>query len=451
HPPPNLPAFPYPTLFRSSPKLVANVQTCRGSHTHTVLEHPGDTENVYIYVSGTAPSRPAAELAGCSTARPEEDTASVMSRIDVIRVPLANPEQAAVVSTPRILAGLVSPPRRASMAPADAEQIAEAKASGMFVVHIGLLGEEMVLPREAADQLLAQIVAQRGGSGAPTAADSAALREALPLMIDSLIGYEGPTSICHDITVYPAIRRAAGACLGYGLLLDISDPVRPVRLDAVADSNFVAWHSATFSNDGTKVLFTDEWGGGTAPKCRADDPPEWGANAIFTIEGDRLRFQSYFKIPAPQTPQENCVAHNGSVIPIPGRDVMVQGWYQGGITVFDWTDPKNPIEIAFFDRGPVDAGAMMVAGSWSAYWHNGLIISSEIARGLDIFELVPSAYLSANEIEAAKSARLDDSNPQGQQRFEWPASFALARAYLDQLERSNGLAADHIRAARVAL
>jgi len=435
-----------------NPKLVANVQTCRGSHTHTVLEHPGDTENIYVYVSGTAPSRPAAELAGCSSARPEEDSASVMSRIDVIRVPLANPEQAAVVSTPRILAGLLLPPRRMSRAPADAAEVAEAKARGMFVVEVPLLGEEMILPSEVADQLLAQIVAGRGGSGAPTAADSAALREALPAMIAMEAGgADILTSICHDITVYPAIGRAGGACLGYGLLLDISDPVNPLRLDAVADSNFVAWHSATFSNDGTKVVFTDEWGGGTAPKCRATDPKEWGANAIFTIENDRLRFQSYFKIPAAQTPQENCVAHNGSLIPIPGRDVMVQGWYQGGVSVFDFTDPKNPIEIAFFDRGPVDSTSLVTAGSWSAYWHNGYIYSSEIARGLDILELVPSAYLSANEIEAAKTVRFGDFNPQGQPRFEWPASFVLARAYLDQLERSNGLAADRIRAARVAL
>ncbi|HEY8468413.1 MAG TPA: hypothetical protein VIL18_02165 [Longimicrobiales bacterium] len=434
-----------------NPKLVANVQTCRGSHTNTVLEHPGDTENVYVYVSGTAPARPAAELAGCSSAGPEEDSTSIRSRIEVIQVPLANPERAAVVSTPRILAGLVSPPRRASMAPADAAAVAEAKASGMFVVNVELLGEEVVLPREVTDQLLAQIVAQRGGSGAPTAADSATLREMLPAMIRSSMGDDILTSICHDITVYPAIRRAAGACLGYGLLLDISDPVRPVRLDAAADSNFIAWHSATFSNDGTKVLFTDEWGGGTAPKCRADDPPEWGANAIFTIENDRLRFQSYYKMPAAQSPQENCVAHNGSLIPIPGRDVMVQGWYQGGVSVFDWTDPKNPVEIAFFDRGPVDSTALVTAGSWSAYWHNGLIISSEIARGLDILELAPSAHLSANEIEAAKTVRFVDFNPQGQPRFEWPASFVLARAYLDQLERSNGLAADRIRAARVAL
>nr|PZN91159.1 MAG: hypothetical protein DIU52_04295 [bacterium] len=435
-----------------SPKLVANVQTCRGSHTHTVLEHPGDRENVYIYVSGTAPSRPEAELAGCSSARPEKDSASVMSRIDVIRVPLANPEQAAVVSSPRILAGLLPPPRRATMAPADAAEIAEAKARGMFVVEVGLLGEEIVLPSEMTDQLLAQIVAGRGGSGAPTAADSAALREMLPALINSAVGGDDVlTSICHDITVYPAIGRATGACIGYGLLLDISDPVNPLRLDAVADSNFVAWHSATFSNDGTKVVFTDEWGGGTAPKCRATDPKEWGANAIFTIENDRLRFQSYFKIPAAQTPQENCVAHNGSLIPIPGRDVMVQGWYQGGVSVFDFTDPRNPIEIAFFDRGPVDSTTAVTAGSWSAYWHNGYIYSSEIARGLDILELVPSAYLSTNEIEAAKTVRFGDFNPQGQPRFEWPATFVLARAYLDQLERSNGLAADRIQAARVAL
>src|SRR5690606_22285702 len=255
-----------------SPRLVANVQTRRRPHTPPVLEHPGDRRHIYLYVSGTAPPRPQAQLPACANARPEQNTASVMPPTDGIHAPLANPEQAAVVSSPRILAGLLPPPRRATMAPADAAEIAEAKARGMFVVEVGLLGEEIVLPSEMTDQLLAQIVAGRGGSGAPTAADSAALREMLPALINSAVGGDDVlTSICHDITVYPAIGRATGACIGYGLLLDISDPVNPLRLDAVADSNFVAWHSATFSNDGTKVVFTDEWGGGTAPKCRATD------------------------------------------------------------------------------------------------------------------------------------------------------------------------------------
>ncbi len=216
----------------------------------------------------------------------------------------------------------------------------------------------------------------------------------------------------------------------------------------MSDSNFAYWHSATFNNDGTKVLFTDEWGGGGQPKCRATDPREWGANAIFTVESREMRFQSYYKLPAPQTPQENCVAHNGSLIPIPGRDVMVQGWYQGGISIFDWTDPRNLVEIAFHDRGPVDSTEMRMAGSWSVYWYNGVIVSSEIARGLDIFALTPSAFLSQNEIDAAKSVRLDYLNAQGQPQFVWPATFALARAYVDQLERSNGLSAAGIASVR---
>jgi len=257
----------------------------------------------------------------------------------------------------------------------------------------------------------------------------------------------GPTQ-CHDITLYPAIGRAGGACEGYGFLLDITDPVHPRRMAAVSDSNFSYWHSATFNNDGTKVLFTDEWGGGGQPKCRATDPKEWGADAVFTIRDGGMRFHSYYKLPAAQTPQENCVAHNGSLIPVPGRDVMVQAWYQGGVSVFDWTDPDHPREIAFFDRGPVDADHMEMGGSWSAYWYNGVIVSSEIARGLDIFGLKPSEYLSANEIAAARSARLEYLNVQGQQRYTWPVSFALAGAYLDQLERSGALPAAEIAATR---
>jgi len=242
-----------------------------------------------------------------------------------------------------------------------------------------------------------------------------------------------------------------GACEGYGFLLDIRDPVNPVRIAEVADSNFAYWHSATFNNDGTKILFTDEWGGGVAPKCRVTDKKEWGANAIFTIENPRMQFQSYYKLPAPQTSLENCVAHNGSLIPIPGRDVMVQAWYQGGISVFDWTDSKNPREIAFFDRGPLDAARIVFGGSWSAYWYNGAIFSSDTPRGLEIFELTPSAFLSQNEIDAAKTVAFAYFNAQEQRKLVWPPSFALARSYVDQLERSRCLAAGRIAAIRRGL
>jgi hypothetical protein len=260
----------------------------------------------------------------------------------------------------------------------------------------------------------------------------------------------GPTQ-CHDITVYPAIGRAGGACEGYGLLLDITNPIDPVRLAAVADSNFSYWHSATFNNDGSKILFTDEWGGGGGPKCRATDPMEWGANAIFTLEGEDMNFKSYFKLPAAQTSLENCVAHNGSLIPIPGRDVMVQSWYQGGISIFDWTDASNPVEIAFHDRGPSDPDRMGAGGSWSVYWYNGVMVSSEISRGLDIFELIPSDAISQHEIDAAKSVRLDHLNSQGQPEFVWPNTFSLAHAYVDQLERSRAVSAGWVTEVRAAL
>jgi hypothetical protein len=436
-----------------NPKYVGNVQTCRGSHTHSVLVAPNDTENVYIYVSGSAPVRPAEELPGCSGAPPAEDPNTALFRIEVIRVPLAHPEQATIESSPRIFNNLVAPPTH-GMGPEDVTEIARAKARGAFVMKIN--GQETVVPDTLTDRMLADIVRARGGNGDPTAADSAALRRQLPLMMGQVSGNRqedgdgprpGPTQ-CHDITLYPEIGLAGGACEGYGFLIDIRDPVNPKRLGAVADSNFSYWHSATLNNDGTKILFSDEWGGGGQPKCRPKDPMEWGADAIFTIENGRMRFGSYYKIPAPQTSEENCVAHNGSMIPIPGRDVMVQAWYQGGVSVFDWTDPANPKEIAFFDRGPVDASRMEMSGSWSAYWYNGVIVSSEIARGLDILELTPSEFLSQNEIEAAQSVKFDQLNVQGQQKFVWPATFALARAYLDQLERSNGLSADRISAVR---
>jgi len=328
------------------------------------------------------------------------------------------------------------------------------KAAGGFTATMH--GMEMPIPSEDVAYLLDSIVKARGGSGAPTGADSAALRAAIPAMVAKMMGPQptgsngvtpGPTQ-CHDITVYPAIGRAGGACGGYGLLLDITDVVNPKRIGAVSDSNFSFWHSATFNNDGTKLLFSDEWGGGGQPRCRATDKPEWGADAIFTLSHDSMAFKSYYKLPAPQTQFENCVAHNGSLIPIPGRDVMVQAWYQGGISVFDWTDAAHPKEIAFFDRGPIDSTKMVGGGAWSSYWYNGYIYSSEIARGLDVFELLPSPLISKNELDAAKSVHLDYLNVQDQQKLVWPKTFSLARAYVDQLERNNGLPAARIAAIR---
>jgi hypothetical protein len=367
------------------PEQVAAVQTCRGSHTHTLVTNPKDSENVYIYVQGTNPVRPNSELAGCSGAAPEEDPNTAYFRIEVIKVPVAAPQNAAIVSSPRIFA-----------------DASTGEIAGLW----------------------------RGGShGAGTQETS-------------------ETDQCHDITVYPELGLAAGACSGNGILLDISDPANPKRIEEVIDPNFAYWHSATFSNDGTKVLFTDEWGGGAAPRCRDTDRPEWGANAIFALENRKLQHTGYYKLPAPQTAVENCVAHNGSLIPVPGRDIMVQAWYQGGLSLFDFTDPRNPVEIAYFDRGPVDSTKLVLSGFWSAYWYNGRIYASEIGRGLDVFELKPSEHLSKNEIEAAKSVRMNEFNAQHQTRLSWPASFAVARAYLDQLVRGSGIQAE--RAKRVA-
>jgi hypothetical protein len=239
--------------------------------------------------------------------------------------------------------------------------------------------------------------------------------------------------------VYSAIGVAAGACSGNGILLDIKDPANPKRIGQVSDPNFAYWHSATFNNDGTKILFTDEWGGGMQPRCRATDRPEWGADAIFTLNNGKLRPRGYYKLPAPQSELENCVAHNGSLIPVPGRDLMAQAWYQGGISVFDFSDPDHPKEIAFFDRGPQSATELQLGGYWSVYWYNGSLYGSEIGRGLDIFRLLPSEYLSQNEIDAAKLVQVNELNVQNQQRFVWPARFVVARAYLDQLVREDGL------------
>jgi hypothetical protein len=372
----------------TKPKQVAAVQTCRGSHTHTLVTDPKDPNNIYVYGSGTSSVRSGDELAGCSGETPDKDPNTALFSIDVIKVPLAAPEKAAVVNRPRIFAD---------------------EKTGAIA---GL---------------------EKGGDRGPGTQPSRS------------------TNQCHDITVYPDVGLAAGACSGNGILMDISDPVHPVRLDAVADKNFAYWHSATFNNEGTKVVFTDEWGGGTAPRCRASDPLNWGADAIFDIVDKKLVFRGYFKMPAPQTEQENCVAHNGSIVPVPGRDIMVQGWYQGGVSMFDFTDSAHPVEIAFFDRGPIDASALVIGGYWSAYWYNGRIYGSEIARGIDIFRLLPSEYLSQNEIDAATLVRMDELNVQKQPKIVWPASFTVSRAYLDQLNRAHALPAERAAALKSAI
>ena len=441
----------------ANPKLVANVQTCRGSHTHTVVEDPKDKENVYVYVSGSFVVRSPNELPGCVRATPDKDPNSSLFRIEVIKVPLANPAAAAIVASPRIFNDLTAPSSH-GLAPDDIAAVNAAKARGEFIVRFG--SQEQVAPSGFTRQLLDSIVKQRGGVGASaaTAADSAALRGGIQGYVDRMIGANpnasgprpGPTQ-CHDITVYPALGLAGGACEGYGFLLDISNVTNPVRIDQVSDSNFAYWHSATFNNDGTKILFSDEWGGGGGPKCRASDPKEWGSDAIFTIENRKMKFKSYYKMMAPQTQFENCVAHNGSLIPIPGRDVMIQSWYQGGVSVFDWTDAAHPKEIAFFDRGPTDSTRLGGGGSWSVYWYNGAMYSSEIARGFDVFELTPSEFISQNEIDAAKTVHFDYFNAQGQPKLVWPPSFALARSYVDQLERNKCLSGARISAVRQGL
>jgi len=440
------------------PRQITAVQTCRGSHTHTVVTSPADTANVYIYVSGGAPVRPASELAGCSDLTPDKDPNSERFRIEVIQVPLARPESAHVVSKPPILAGLTGP---AAHGPATediteaARQADSARAAGAYTAVVQGV-QQIAGPRFVARQL-DSLVKARGGTGAPTAADSATLRANFQAIVDKIVNANNPAGPkpgpvqCHDITVYPALGIAGGACAGYGVLLDIKDPANPRRIAAAADSNFAFWHSATFNNDGTKVLFTDEWGGGLAPKCRVTDKPEWGADALFSIAHDSLTFQSYYKLPAAQTVQENCVAHNGSLIPVPGRDIMAQGWYQGGVSVFDWTDVAHPREIAFFDRGPMDSTKLISAGSWAAYWYNGYLFSSEIGRGLDIFALVPGPLLTQNEIDAAKLVHVDYLNVQDQQKIVWPTSLVVARAYCDQLDRSKGLSAVRLRAVRAEL
>jgi len=367
----------------SNPRQVAAVQSCRGSHTHTLVEDPNDPDHVYIYIQGTGGVRPAEELPGCSAGEPEEDENTALFRIEVVRVPLAAPERAEIVNMPRIFAD------------------ESGNIAGLW-------------------------------SGGDHGAGTQASRR---------------TTQCHDITAYPGVGLAAGACAGNGIILDITDPANPTRVDEVVDPNFAYWHSATFNNDASKVLFTDEWGGGSAPRCRATDPDTWGANAIFRLEDGELQLAGYYKLPVPQTEVENCVAHNGSLVPVPGRDIMVQAWYQGGVSVLDFTDPANAYEIAFFDRGPLSETELYTGGYWSTYWYNGQIYGAEISRGIDVFELVPSEHLSEAELEAAKLAVLDEFNAQMQPRFSWPAALPVATAYLEQLEREGCIL--HARAEQV--
>ena len=368
------------------PRQVGQVQTCRGSHTHTVVAGPDEDGKLIVYNSGTAPVRDEDEMDGCIDEDPYRDEQTALFRIDVIEIPVDRPQDSRIVHSPAVFAD---------------------PDSGILA---GLW--------ERGDH----------GPGTQTSAE---------------------TNHCHDITVFPDRQIAAGACSGNGILFDISDPVNPERIHEVVDPGFAYWHSATFSNDGSKVIFTDEWGGGTRPRCRASDPLTWGANAIYEIVDNTLVFRSYYKMPAPQTEQENCVAHNGALVPVPGRDIMVQAWYQGGISVFDFSDAANPFEIAYFDRGPIDEEALVTGGYWSAYWYQGRVYGTEIVRGLDVLELLPSDYISANELAAARLVDKGDAfNPQQQDQVSWPAKPVVARARLDQLERGNRLDSDKLAGIR---
>jgi hypothetical protein len=384
-----------------NPVQLPGVQTCRGSHTHTLVTDPDDPDNIYVYNSGTAGVRSPDELAGCENAALTKDPVTTGNptqwRIDVIQVPLAAPETASVVSQPRIFTD---------------------PDTGAFN---GLQNTLPVLQGQTPepDQLH----------------PSGTVYSPLP-----------NTNTCHDVTAFPEIGLLAGACQGNGVLLDISDPVNPVRLDAVSDPNFSYWHSATFSNDGTKVMFTDEWGGGTSARCRSTDEPEWGADALFDIVDGQMEFASYYKMPAVQTSQENCVAHNTSVIPVPNRDIYVQAWYQGGVSVVDFTDTANPVEIAFFDRGPITTPAnptgLNLGGLWATYWYNGFVYGTEIARGFDTFGLLASDQMSANEIEAASEVVLDQFNSQLQSELVAEISYAVVGSRLDQNIRAGTLDAE---------
>ncbi len=450
------------------PKYITSVQTCRGSHTHSVLVDPKDKDNIYIYVSGSSAVRSPREVAECSAGTPAENANTAQFRVEVIKVPLANPKAAAIAGRARVFEGMTAAGARHGESAADIAareaQLADARAGRRGFIRT-VNGQETILQPQLATVLLDSIVKARGGSGAATRADSQTLRTALPNLRLPAPGGPGGgggggganannlgPNQCHDITLYPELGIGGGACQGYGILLDIRDPLNPKRIGQVTDTtNMTAWHSVTFNNDATKILWSDEWGGGSSPKCRAGDPKEWGANSIFSLNGTKMELQGYYKIAAPQTQFENCVAHNGSLIPIPDRDVMVQAWYQGGISVFDWTDGKNVKEIAYFDRGPNDTTRLVSGGTWSAYWYNGSIYSSEIARGFDVVDLTPSQFISENELLAAKTVQHDYLNPQGQPKLVWPPSFPLACSYLDQLERDKGLDGTQIASARAAL
>ena len=360
------------------PRQVGAVQTCRGSHTHSVVSV--DEDAIIVYNSGTAPVRDGDELAGCSDESPWKDDQTALFRIDVIEIPIARPSEAQIIHSPAVFAD----PESGALA-------------GLWA---------------------------RGDHGPRTQTTN-------------------ETNHCHDITVFPSLQIAAGACSGNGIVFDISDPINPQRIDEVVDAGFAYWHSATLNNDGTKVLYTDEWGGGTRPRCRASDPLTWGANAIYNIVDNELVFGGYFKMPAPQSDKENCVAHNGSLIPVPGRDIMAQAWYQGGLSVFDFTNPADATEIAYFDRGPISEEHLVTGGYWSTYWYNGHIYGTEIVRGVDVFDLQPSEHLSAYEIEAAKMAQMGDLfNPQTQTPVTWPIDSVVAQAYADQLARYQRLTDD---------
>ena len=370
------------------PIQVGQVQTCRGSHTHSVVSGPDEDGIVVVYNSGTSSVRDGEELEGCIGNVPG-DPRTALFRIDVIEIPYDDPGRARIVDSPAVFAD----PETGVLA-------------GLW----------------------------RGGDHGEDTQDTS------------------ETDQCHDITVFPEAKIAAGACSGNGIVFDISEPLKPTRIDAVVDKGFAYWHSATFNNDGTKILFTDEWGGGSRPRCRAHDPLTWGADAIYELVDGELVYRSHYKMPAPQVDVENCVAHNGSIVPVPGRDIFVQSWYQGGISVVDFTDPANPFEMAYFDRGPIDEEELILGGYWSSYWYEGRIYGTEIARGLDVFALTPSEFLTENEIRAASLAdqgRL--FNPQQQFRVTWPAEPVVAQAYLDQLARAGALEDGLDRDLRAAL
>ena len=429
----------------TNPKQVAVVQTCRGSHTHTLVQDPTDKSVIYVYVSGSAGVRSPNEMAGCVAAPPDSNPNSSRYRIDVIRVPLKHPEQAKIVSSPKLFDSLTRAPSH-GLSVADTMGGAGRGRGGRGGGGRG-----------------AGVLATLNLKTATSAADSARIRKTVDSLkaagmsievvdgVATLVGGRGAggrggapritgPEQCHDITVYPSIGLGAGACGQYGLLLDLKDPAHPKRIQAVTDTNFAFWHSATFSNDGSKLLFTDEWGGGTQPKCRALDPIAWGGDALFSLKNRKLTQGALYKMPAAQTNTENCVAHNGGLIPVPGRDILVQGWYQGGVSIYDFSDVNHPTEIAYFDRGPISDSVLVIGGFWGAYYYNGHIYASEIARGLDVFDLTPTDMLSQNEIDAAKLVHFDLLNPQDQPKIVWPAAFPVARAYVDQLVRGKGLA-----------